>query len=207
MRNFRACTALLLMTLLAFTLRAAEFSLSSGTGAGLRSSSADCEDVTVPVYRPYNTFRKLKLATAFFVNPEVADSARVLSVYDSKGMTAQDNDLLWSGWKAGTVQFLVPTFHNSTEFVPITRVDANANVCSVGLASYTAPRFEGRRTLTSAAVNKQAFVNVILTGASRGWVIGVSDDLVLSSARASRVVSWGPTDSVTITSVDYKAPK
>src|SRR5436853_7636249 len=92
-----------------------------GLRAAYTRGAGSCDDFAAPVFRPLNFTRRVKLASAYFMNPELAESARVLTLYETSNLSEQDTDVLWTAWNSGNMSLLVPVSERPEEFVPVSR--------------------------------------------------------------------------------------
>ena len=85
-------------------LLAGDFSLAEDNGGSAAAEPPPCPEIKWGDYEPLTFWRKLKLGTAFYVNPEVASRASVSYVYPTSLMNdpAKAKQVL-TGVKNGTV--------------------------------------------------------------------------------------------------------
>lgn len=166
-----------------------------------------CEDLFSSIYRPFTTIRKIKLATAFFVNPEVAEKSRIIYSYGLPDLVSQKKtDELWSGLKSGKIHLLVPTSPKQDSFASVSWLDLRSIQSACERFPLT-PTFPQLRT-TIDFENKETFRRSL--GTLKFEIIKdihvVAPEEMFSGTANSKLISWDPTETVPI-SVEMRIPQ
>jgi len=110
----------------------------SKTGIKTSESSAlECDDISGRVFRVFTPLRKIRLATAYFVNPDLPDKSEILSAYTlSSFVKEQKTDELWVGLNSGKIRLLLSVGKKQNEFLPVslrtvTAIDATCKSPSI----------------------------------------------------------------------------
>ena len=177
---------------------------------GLRHGNArTCEDLSAPVYRPFTTFRKVKLASAFFVNPELAEKSRVLNSYEFPSFLVQNKtDELWTGLRSGKIQLLVPVLEKQGQFIPVSLQEirsieggcAPSQSLSKIPAMITTLKFENKDVFRTS-------LNTLKPETLRYIRVVAAEDVVSGIASTSRFVSWDPAEVAPVIGDIQKPPR
>lgn len=161
-----------------------------------------CGDISASVYRPFTTFRKIKLATAFFVNPELAEKSRIIYVYDLPNFVSQNRtDELWSGLKSGKIQLLLPTSSKLDSFASVPWLEFKSISESCDRVAST-PAFP-QLMMTINFQDKDAFRKSLYTlkpETIKDVRVVAAEDIVSGITANARLISWDPSEIFPISS-------
>lgn len=100
-----------------------------------------CTTPIAPTYSDLTPVRKLKLATAYFVNPELVEKSNVVDTYElSSYLKSETSDVLLDGLKDGTFKLaFTPNDGNLRQVVPLSlEAWKTASMCPVAVSNVSA---------------------------------------------------------------------
>jgi hypothetical protein len=166
------------------------------------SGSELCTDLDARIYREFNTLRKVKLATAYFVNPDLVEKADVLQTYQLATLV-EDNAhkiSLWNGFSSGQLRLLVKAPTVQGEFLPIAKADLR-QIAECGYSS-SGSTAQGLKGLAAIDFSSEAAFTTSLgklpPADMANLKVVASKQVNLGSPSTGSLVSWDPIDKLVL---------